>query len=663
MTRRRANAAAFYAAIAAACCAGVTALPADEPPRPVPGVVPKAAPVPAPPRTTAPAPTPATVPSPAPTTAPAPQPATGVGPAPVMGTTRGTAPVTYVVSQRHAQASDDSPGTEEEPLKTIAAAATRVKAGDTVLIRGGVYREKVVIDANGAPDKPITFQAAAGEHVVVTGADAITNWKKEDAGDNVFSTDWPHSFINWTKDHIHPNDDHHLLIGRAEQVFMDGYLLRQVLRRDRMERGTFFVDLDAKKFYVWSADNRDVRGRGSVEASARNVIWDCQGSHVRVRGIRFRYAANRAQEAAAQFKGANSVIEDCVFEKTNSIGAGFFGDGSIVRRCVFQDNGQMGFGIARAQDVLMTGCLCRNNNTKGYSRGWEAGGNKIVLARRTVLENSMFLDNRGNGIWFDIGNEDCVVRNCLIANNEDAGIFYEISFGLHAHDNVIVGNGLADSYGAWGASAGISISSSPNCVIERNLIVGNKEGFNFREQTRRTPLIGKPKGAEVWVWNHDQVVRNNVLAYNRDAQTWGWFDIRDARHWPAEMQEQYRPAEKAGAKADIAKDYQAKKDEGAPTGLSLEKLKITFQGNLYHAAPGQGLFNWGCTWHKHRKYTSLDDVRKELRLADGCREAKVLFSDLSCLDLRVPADSPAIKMGCYPKGDVPGVKLGIVEHR
>ncbi len=37
---------------------------------------------------------------------------------------------------------------------------------------------------------------------------------------------------------------------------------------------------------------------------------------------------------------------------------------------------------------------------------------------------------RGNGIWFDIGNENCTVRQCLIADNEDSGIFHEISFGL-----------------------------------------------------------------------------------------------------------------------------------------------------------------------------------------------------------------------------------------
>ena len=134
------------------------------------------------------------------------------------------------------------------------------------------------------------------------------------------------------------------------------------------------------------------------------------------------------------------------------------------------------------------------------------------------IEHSTFVENHGNRIWFDIGNEACEVRNCLIANNDNAGIFYEISYGLKTHDNVIVGNGFAFTPGAWGANAGISLSSSPRCVIERNLLVGNLEGFNFREQTRTTPRLDGPQEP---VWNADQIIRHNVLAYNQAAQVWG----------------------------------------------------------------------------------------------------------------------------------------------
>ena len=562
-----------------------------------------------------------------------------------------------VVNPRHAGASDENPGTADKPFKTIGRAAQAVEPGDTVRICGGVYRESVVVEKSGTAQKPIAFEAALGANVVLTGADRITEWKKENAAENIFSAPWAHRFIGWSKQLTHPDDSYHLMIGRAEQVFVLGYQHLQVLKREQLGRGTFFVDLEAKRLYVCPSDGRDLTKGVLVEASARPEIWHSKGSFIHLRGLRFRYAANAAQHGAAQFSGNSGVIADCVFEQMNSQGAVFKGENIVARRCIFQDNGQIGFGANNAHKLLLTGCIIRNNNTKNFSRGWEAGGDKLCFCRGAVLEQSQFVGNRGNGIWFDIGNEDCVVRNCLIANNEDAGIFYEISYGLHAHDNVIVGNGFADYPGSWGAAAGIALSSSPNCVIERNLIAGNKEGLNFREQQRTTPRINDR--AERWVWNHDEVIRNNVLAYNRDAQLWGWFDVNDGRHWPAAMQE--KKSETGKAQEDAAADYQAKSKEGAPVGLDLSKLRLTLEKNLYHAVPGQGLFNWGVTWKKHKKYANLEDVRKELGLEHGSVETEFLFGDFLARDFRVPPDSPALKLGCYPQGSVPGVTLGTKE--
>jgi hypothetical protein len=358
---------------------------------------------------------------------------------------------------------------EDAQLRTIAEAAAKAGPGDTVVIHEGVYREAVTVETSGTKEKPIRFQAAAGENVVVTGADAIREWKKEPGSGEVYSAPWPHRFIGWNKAGTHPADDHHKMIGRCEQVFILGYPLLQVLERNGLGRGTFFVDLDAGRIYVCPRDGADLaKNPPLVEASARQVVWHVKGEHVHLRGIRFRYAANQAQQGAARFDGKYGVVEDCTFESTNSCGATFAAEGLTVRRSVFRDNGQLGFSAVRAHGLRFSDCVVRDNNVKGFSRGWEAGGDKLVLCRNAVLEKSQFLSNRGNGIWFDIGNESCVVRNCLIADNEDAGIFYEISYGLHAHDDVIVGNGFRETPGSWGAASGIALSSSPDCTIERN---------------------------------------------------------------------------------------------------------------------------------------------------------------------------------------------------
>ena len=121
------------------------------------------------------------------------------------------------------------------------------------------------------------------------------------------------------------------------------------------------------------------------------------------------------------------------------------GPDQVVRRCTFQDNGQVGWGANGAHNLLMSDCVTQRNNTKNFDRGWEAGGDKVCFSRGVVIQRCRFESNNGPGLWFDIGNENCTVKNCLIADNQDAGIFYEISFGLHATDNVIINNGLADT--------------------------------------------------------------------------------------------------------------------------------------------------------------------------------------------------------------------------
>jgi hypothetical protein len=531
-------------------------------------------------------------------------------------------------------------------VRTIAEAAARVAPGDTVVIHGGIYREKVTVETSGTAALPIRFVAARGESVILSGADAIRSWRKEPGSNGVFSAPWPHLFIGWNRSGTHPEDDFHAMIGRCEQVFIVGYPLLQVLERSALARGTFHIDLDGKRIYVCPRDGSDLASEGAspVEASVRPILWEGRGQFIHVRGIRFRYAANHAQQGAAQFQGPHSLVENCVFECTNASGASFLAPDLVVRRCRFEENGQLGFGAAGAHRLLLSECVVRNNNLKGFNRGWEAGGDKIVLSRGVVIEQSQFVGNRGNGVWFDIGNEDCTVRNCLIADNEDAGIFYEISFGLHAHDNVILGNGFAETPGSWGAGAAISLSSSPNCLVERNLMIGNREGFNLREQERTTSRIDDRR--ELPIWNHDERVHNNVLALNRDAQSGGWFDVSDNRHWPAATRRV------GGTRAP-----------GMPPGLCLEKLAFQFDHNLYHAEPSQGLYRWGVDWREHKEYARLGDVKAELGLEAGSQSITLDLDAVIALDFRLPAASPAIRLGCYPRGEVPGVNLGIQPGR
>ena len=89
----------------------------------------------------------------------------------------------YHVNSRSKDAADSNPGSADKPLKTIQAADKFVQPGDTVIVHEGVYREVVQLTKPGTPEKPITIRAADGERVIVSGAGAITGWRKAEAAD------------------------------------------------------------------------------------------------------------------------------------------------------------------------------------------------------------------------------------------------------------------------------------------------------------------------------------------------------------------------------------------------------------------------------------------------------------------------------------------------
>ncbi len=183
----------------------------------------------------------------------------------------------------------------DSQIRTIGAAIKQLTPGDTVLIHAGIYREALALRPSGRPNRPIVLKAVAGDHVVVTGADHIRGWTSVPGEKPLFWSHWPHRFITWSKHNTHPDDDYHRLIGRSEQVFINGYALNQVLRREQMGRGTFFVDLPAQRLYVRPANGVDPNSQKSlVESSVRDRILVVEGNHVHIEGIRFRYAANRA---------------------------------------------------------------------------------------------------------------------------------------------------------------------------------------------------------------------------------------------------------------------------------------------------------------------------------------------------------------------------------
>ena len=71
-------------------------------------------------------------------------------------------------------------GTQGSPFRTIQQAADIAMPGDEVIVLPGIYRENVAPKNAGTEDARIMYRSAEPLKAVITGAEAVKGWKKED---------------------------------------------------------------------------------------------------------------------------------------------------------------------------------------------------------------------------------------------------------------------------------------------------------------------------------------------------------------------------------------------------------------------------------------------------------------------------------------------------
>ncbi|GIX07359.1 MAG: hypothetical protein KatS3mg115_1762 [Candidatus Poribacteria bacterium] len=209
-----------------------------------------------------------------------------------------------LVDRGHPLADDSNPGTPERPLRTIAKGAEVARAGDTVVVKAGVYRESVILTQDGAPNTPIVFLADPIGSVTITGADPLIGWERVVGEAPIYRVPWRHRFVintapDGTPIEHHPEDAP--VWGRAEQVIVDGFqmvptgdlealsLAYQEMgrgaRRDsaygatvpdprdpQTWRGAFFADTENGFLYLCLADGSDPSAH-QVLASTRGLLF------------------------------------------------------------------------------------------------------------------------------------------------------------------------------------------------------------------------------------------------------------------------------------------------------------------------------------------------------------------------------------------------------
>jgi hypothetical protein len=133
-------------------------------------------------------------------------------------------------------------------------------------------------------------------------------------------------------------------------------------------------------------------------------------------------------DGAALMAGANNVIRDNCLADNGQYGINAYQDGDGITNLVV-DHNEIAVNNTGDTERLQPGCGC-------------SGGVKFWAVKGAQVTDNYVHDNHGVGLWADTNNSGMDFEGNYISNNENEGLFYEISYNAYIHDNTFVRNGL-----------------------------------------------------------------------------------------------------------------------------------------------------------------------------------------------------------------------------
>ena len=373
--------------------------------------------------------------------------------------------------------SDRCPGTKEQPFRTIGRAAKAARAGDTVIVGDGTYREWVDPAEGGYSDTVrITYQAAEGAHPVIKGSEVVKNWVKQEG--TVWKLTLPNEFFgdfNPYTDTIHGDwlekpGNYILHTGEVYlngKSFFEARSLEEVMNPDVRENG-FHVGWKEKKEWIPDPESTLYRWYTESDGETTTIYANFQGADpnaetVEINVRRACFYPSRRGCNYITLKGFEIAQAACPFAPPTGDQIGMVGahwsKGWIVEDCDLHDAKCCALSIGT--DAL-TGDnpFTRTHKKPGYTyqneavcRALQQGWSRETVGSH-VIRNNRIHDCGQNGI---VGHLGCIFSE--ISGNEIYHIAtkheffgYEIgAIKLHAAIDVVMRDNYFhdNSLGIW----------------------------------------------------------------------------------------------------------------------------------------------------------------------------------------------------------------------
>lgn len=398
--------------------------------------------------------------------------------------------------------SDANPGTIQRPMATLSAATKKVKEHGTVVMRGGTYHE----DALVYPKRGITIQPYLKESVWLDGAETVTGWTQ--SGNVWVKSGWTKffdsspTFVQGAPDgtavgYVWLNPEYPLA-AHPDQIWVNDIALTQVGSRAEVKQGTFFVDRANKQLVLGTNPSGN---RVDVSTLQKALSIRSQDGAVRGIGVK-RYATSMPQKGTVTADFPGVTLENVMIVDNATTGFHTWSKNVTLKNVTARDNGYMGYSVHNADGFTATNILSQRNNSQHFNRTPGSGALKVTKTKNVVVSHSAFIDNWGQGVWFDDTVSNITFTDNDVVGNEGNGLVLEISEGATVANNLIANSGIA----------GIFVTNTGNVAIWNNTLVGNgKRNINIAEDARRGPTSAVP-----WITKNVSFV-NNVVAGEKGA--------------------------------------------------------------------------------------------------------------------------------------------------
>lgn len=349
---------------------------------------------------------------------------------------------------------DSHPGTLAQPLRTISAAITKVGAGDTIYVRGGVYNEVVALKKSGAPGQPIRLLAYSGERPVIDGRYTLPSGRPERCDNSVNP---PRCFVGPAL----------VKLGGSYLEFSGFKIMQSQGAAIDIGGNSPVRDIRISNCQIHEIRNAAIRGRGITNLTVEGCDVYHAGNYAPYdrSGSQLKWPPIVKVMASTNLTYRNNTIHENWGE---GLAAGVDSSNVIIEDNIIYNNFAVQLYVNRAQNVTIQRNLIYHTNDPTFRRG---GDPSQCISLNNEAETGASLSTKTIQI----------VNNVLVGCSRHIAFWAGESTNLSIEAVTIQNNTLVNAHSNFADKAySLTISNkvkTRNVRIERNIILQSSQNI------------------------------------------------------------------------------------------------------------------------------------------------------------------------------------------